>query len=364
MDATDRETDQTDRTDQFDTLVIGCGVSGLTTAISLQRAGRRVRIWAEALPPATTSNVAAAVWYPYRAYPVERVTAWGAEAYHRFLELANEPASGVILSEVLELRAEVGPDPEWASSVEGFRHARADELSGLYADGYAFRAPVIDMSVYLDYLRRTFEAEGGQIEQRAVRALDEAFAAAPVVINCTGLGAGDLLGDTDIHPARGQVLRIAPNGFRRVLLDDTDPNKVTYIVPRLHDIVLGGVDDDYDARPDADAAQTTSILRRCASLVEPFDPAFAAGLRAHPAATPANSVNGEAGAAPVEINGVAVGLRPVRSSVRLEAERLAADRLLIHNYGHGGAGVTLSWGCAAEVVRLLAAADAEPGSGA
>jgi D-amino-acid oxidase len=118
-------------------------------------------------------------------------------------------------------------------------------------------------------------------------------------------------------------------------------------VPRLRDIILGGVDDDDDERLEVDDAQSASILRRCANLVEHFDPAFAASLRAHLVAEAGGS------SALAEILGAAVGLRPVRSAVRLEAERIVPERLLVHNYGHGGAGVTLSWGCAAEVVRLI-----------
>ena len=49
-----------------------------------------------------------------------------------------------------------------------------------------------------------------------------------------------------------------------------------------------------------------------------------------------------------------VGLRPVRPTVRLEAEPLPGGRVLWHNYGHGGAGVTLSWGCAAELTAGVA----------
>jgi D-amino-acid oxidase len=52
------------------------------------------------------------------------------------------------------------------------------------------------------------------------------------------------------------------------------------------------------------------------------------------------------------ILGHAVGLRPGRREVRLELEWLAGGRAVIHNYGHGGAGFTLSWGCAREVVEL------------
>jgi D-amino-acid oxidase len=329
-------------------LVLGCGVSGLTTGISLQRAGHAVRIWAQALPPATTSNIAAAVWYPYRAYPIDRVTRWGAVAYRAFQELASVEGSGVIDREVIELLGAAGAEPWWNAGVDGFRRAEPSELPADYADGFVFRAPVIDMSVYLEFLMGAFLAGGGQIEQREVSDLAEAFAVSRVVVNCAGLGSRALVGDTDVHAARGQVLRIAPNGFERVLLDDTGPNKVAYIVPRLHDIILGGVDDDHDERLEVDEDQTPSILARCANLVEHYDPRFAASLRAH---------HGQpSDVAPAEILGIAVGLRPVRSSVRVEAERVAPDRLLLHNSGHGGAGVTLSWGCAADVVALLEAA--------
>jgi D-amino-acid oxidase len=186
------------------------------------------------------------------------------------------------------------------------------------------------MPIYLDYLQRRFRATGGAITQRAVASLEEALSEASIVVNCTGLGARELLGDTDLHPSRGQVVRIRPNGFRRCLLDDTGANAVAYIVPRQTDIVLGGTDDEGNASTEPDPAVTRDILRRCARL----DPAFAAISEA-------------------DILSVAVGLRPVRSAVRLEAEPRADGRLIVHNYGHGGAGVTLSWGCASEVANLV-----------
>ena len=316
----------------MDILVLGCGVSGLTSGIALQRAGHDVAIWAKALPPNTTSNVAAAVWYPYKAFPIERVTAWGAAAYRAFRDLARVAGAGVAMAEVLEVRDAPSANPWWAGAVDGFRHARPGELPPGYVDGYVFAAPVMDMSIYLDYLMREFRAAGGTITQREVARLDDALAAYPIVVNCTGLGARELCDDSDLHPSRGQVARVRHNGFPRVLLDDVGPNKVAYIVPRIHDIVLGGVDEEHIESTAVDPRQTESILRRCAALA----PAFAS-------LTPADVVS------------VACGLRPVRSSVRLEAEHLGENRVVIHNYGHGGAGVTLSWGCAREVVDLVAA---------
>ena len=56
--------------------VLGCGVSGLSSGIRLLEAGHSVELWARELPPHTTSDVAAAVWYPYRAFPQDRVNVW------------------------------------------------------------------------------------------------------------------------------------------------------------------------------------------------------------------------------------------------------------------------------------------------
>jgi D-amino-acid oxidase len=311
-------------------LIIGCGVSGLTTGLSLLEAGWSVTIWARDLPPATTSNVAAAVWYPYKAYPIEQVTAWGRYSLHRFAQLQADPASGIFPTSVLELKPELSPDPWWAPALKAFRHARPAELPSGYADGFLFEAPVIDTLVYMAYLVRTFQARGGCIIRRAVKGLAEAFGQCNVVVNCSGLGARELVGDRDLRPARGQIVRVKPTGVRQVLIDEEGPESLAYIVPRTRDIVLGGTYEEGNESTAIDSETTRSILRRCAALM----PAFAA-------------------ISDRDILQVVCGLRPVRSTVRVEAERVAPERLLVHNYGHGGAGMTLSWGCAAEVVRLI-----------
>ena len=317
-----------------DALVLGCGVSGLTTAILLQRQGRRVTIWARDVPPQTTSNIAAAVWYPYRAFPVERVLKWGADSYNAFRELVGKPNTGVILANVLDLQPEPdAADPWWAEGVDGFRHARPDELPAGYGDGFVFDAPVIDTSIYLDYLRSQFEAAGGVIvADRVVRDLGEAFDVCNLVVNCTGLGARELVNDARLRPSRGQVARVRHTGFRRVVMDDYGPNSLAYIVPRIHDIILGGTAIDDEESTAIDAAETPAILRRCAGLAPEF-----AALTTD------------------DVLEVKVGLRPVRDEVRLEVESPAPGRWLLSNYGHGGAGVTLSWGCAAEVAERAGA---------
>ena len=311
----------------MDILIIGCGVSGLSCGIRLLEAGCSAQIWARDLPPRTTSNVAAAIWYPYKAYPENLVVGWSAATYADFVQLAQLPETGVAQRAGMEIFPWVVEDPWWRAAVPSFRHATASELPNGYQDGYVFEAPVIEMPVYLGYLMQRFEALGGKITVRSLASVDEAFAQYDRVIDCAGLGARELIGDATLTPIRGQVVRVAQVGIERFWLDDYGPNGVTYIVPRANDCILGGTADEGSEDLTPDPATAAAIIARCVAL-EPR-------LRN------------------AEILEHKVGLRPGRPSVRLEAEQWAPGKLLIHNYGHGGAGVTLSWGCAAEVLGLI-----------
>ncbi|KFA93451.1 FAD-dependent oxidoreductase [Archangium violaceum] len=307
-------------------VIFGCGVSGLSCGVRLLEAGHAVEIWARELPPHTTSDVAAAVWYPYLAFPQERVTAWGARTLAELCALAARPETGVRRVLGTELLLWPAPDPWWASSVPGFRRATASELLPGFVDGFVFEAPVIDMRRYLPYLMERFRRLGGSILQREVRSLDEAWAVAPLVVNCTGLGSRTLLGDETLYPIRGEVLRVAPLPLERFLLDEQDEARgMTYLIPRIDDCILGGTAVKGSASLEPDPAQAEAILARAARLLP-------AGTRIH-------------------VSQHLVGLRPGRPAVRLELEQVDG-RHVLHNYGHGGAGVTLSWGCAEEVAAL------------
>jgi D-amino-acid oxidase len=312
---------------QADVIVVGCGVIGLTAAVRMRESRLDVRIVTAALPLDTTSGVAAALWYPYKAYPEDRILSWGKRSFEVFEDLTEISDSGVRMREGVELWREPAPEPWWASAVpRGVRRCAEDELPPGRRDGYAFAAPVVEMPVYLDYLLRRFVEGGGHVERRAISSLEEA-GDGRVVVNCAGLGARELVGDASMEPIRGQIVRVRNPGLSTFVLDEANPDGITYIIPRSQDCILGGTAEEGAWSTEADPEIAEGILRRCAAL-EPR-------LRG------------------AEVLEHKVGLRPGRPEIRLEREDAAPGSPRVHNYGHGGSGITLSWGCAEEALRLV-----------
>jgi D-amino-acid oxidase len=303
-------------------LVVGAGVVGLSCALRLLEDGHRVDVLARDLPLETTSAVAAALWYPYRAYPFERVAQWSARSYEEFARLAREPDTGVRMVEGTELHRAPAADPWWRQAVPAL--TRVTAMAAPYVDGWTFVAPVVEMPVYLHWLHRRVRALGGTVTRTALSALP---GHAEVVVDASGLGARLLAGDPAVQPVRGQVVLVDQVGLDRWTLDGAGP---VYVVPRSKDIVVGGTDDEGEWSRTPDPATAERILDRAVELVPEL-----AGAR---------------------VRGHRVGLRPARPTVRLEAERRDGTRV-VHCYGHGGAGVTLSWGCADEVADLVRADD-------
>ena len=314
--------------------VVGAGVVGLTCAVRLAEAGHRVRVVARERPAETTSAVAAALWFPYRAEPPERVDAWAARTYRELAKLAaDEPASGVAMRELVVFEREEKAEPTWINVVGGFRQLRGDELPAGYRGGWCAVVPVPETPRYLPWLAARLARAGVVVElvPAGLRSLAAAAEGAELVVNCSGLGARALAGDGAMVPVRGQLALVENPGLDRAYLDEDDPAGPTYIVPRRDDCVVGGTADIGAESVEPDEAVTASIFARAAKLV----PALA-GAR---------------------LLGVRVGLRPGRPAVRLELEtarELAVP--VIHCYGHGGAGHTLAWGCADEVATLAARA--------
>lgn len=296
-------------------IVVGAGVVGLSCAVRLLEAGHRVDVVARDLPLETTSAVAAALWYPYRALPQDRVTAWSGTTYAVLDAIADtDPESGVRMVPGTEVFTVPRPDPWWRSAVPSLERVR--DLPDGYADGWSFTTPVIEMPRYLAWLTARLHSLGGTLTRLNLRFLPEG---ADLVVNCSGLGARLLGSDRTVVPVRGQVVYVEQVGLEQWWLDGDGP---TYVVPREHDIVVGGTDQEGDWNRTPSPETATEILRRATRLVP--------ALR------------------DVRVLRHKVGLRPVRPAVRVER---VGD--VVHCYGHGGAGVTLSWGVADEVVLTL-----------
>ena len=304
--------------------VVGGGVVGLTSALELARAGHEVRCVRDQPVADTVSAVAGGLWFPYHVEPRDRVIAWGAAAFTRFEALASDPASGVALRE--GMLAERGPvDRWWTQSLPSWREAGEAELPAGATGGVVATVPLVTMPIFLPWLENRCAETGVVLEHARVDSLDDLDA--EVVVVAAGLRSGALVGDASGTPSRGQVALLENPGITRWLVDDDHPDGMLYVLPHPGWVVCGGTDvsGSWDTEPDP--AVHEAIVRRVRSAVPELARARVLGSR--------------------------VGLRPVAAAVSLAASE-PAGRRVVTNHGHGGAGVTLSWGCAEEVVRLVA----------
>ncbi|MEW6143454.1 MAG: FAD-dependent oxidoreductase [Thermodesulfobacteriota bacterium] len=309
-------------------VILGAGVSGLTCGVRLLEAGFSVSIKAYALPSDTTSSVAPAYWYPYKVAPQERVLGWAAYSYGKFVGLSLIPESGISMSGLLKIYEQRVDEPFWKSAVRAFRRAEPGELPPGYVDGFVTEVPRIETPVYMRYLQNRFAELGGALEEldREAVSLEEIYGEGQLLINCTGLGSRRLCRDGSTFPIRGQIVIVKNIGLERIVSVDSGRLAPIYIVPRDEDCILGGTAEEGDWDLNIDPDTSDKILTKCIAI--------------------------EPSLANAEIIGHKVGLRPGRTEVRLELEELPGGGAVIHDYGHGGAGFTLSWGCAEEVLRL------------
>lgn len=302
--------------------VVGAGVVGLSIAHELSAGGASVTVVAARPAEDTVSAVAAAVWFPYRSGASPSLGAWLARSLARFTELVADDVTGVDLREGTVVERRPGADRSWTAGVAGHRAAAPDELPPGALAGVRVGLPVITMSRYLPWLRTGCADAGVRFLRGTVAAVDDLAPDADLVVVAAGLRSGELLGDDTLYPIRGQVVRLANPGLTSWLIDDDHPEGLAYVVPRRDDVVCGGVAEVGSWNPEPDEETERAILRRTAALVP------------------------ELAGQPVLSRGV--GLRPGRDTVRLE--HVVGHALpVIACYGHGGAGVTLSWGCAEAV---------------
>ncbi|MEY2480461.1 MAG: D-amino-acid oxidase [Verrucomicrobiota bacterium] len=314
--------------------VIGAGVSGLTSAIVFAERGYRTSIFAHEVGQQTTSAAAGAIWYPYDAEPFDKVIAWALATYKVLVDLARDPRSGVSMIEQRNF-ARTGqiPIPDWATPLGARRlnqsviPSEVEESRG-FTSCFTVTVPLTDTTIYLDYLRDRFLNAGGEINA-GVRfdKLEDVDPKFDLIINCAGIGARELVHDVDLEPHRGQVAIVPKidNLNYAVVCDDAP---LMYAIPRANDCLFGGTNEVSEDRH-IDPVARKNIVTECSRVLKIDNPRVIVER---------------------------VGLRPFRKSgVRVEAGKLRDGRIVIHNYGHGGAGFTLSWGCAENVLAIAKA---------
>lgn len=309
--------------------ILGCGVAGLTCGVVLAERGHKVRIVAAEHWTATASGKAGGLWLPYRCEPRQRVLEWSRRTLEILMRLAEDAGNGVIVRETHELYREHTPpeDVWWLAAVPDHRPLRREELPPGHACGFAARLPIMDVPVYMPRLEERFRAAGGRIEitGKPIESLHQLPVEHRVVINCTGLGSRRLCNDRELFAIRGQLVRTTNPGVDRTIADEHHPLGIAYVIPRSTDCILGGTADEgiESLLPNRDDR------RRLLDVAAELEPRLREAT----------------------VLGDVVCLRPARSTVRLEPE-YADGRTIIHNYGHGGAGYTVSWGCAMEAAAL------------
>jgi D-amino-acid oxidase len=324
-----------------DVLVVGAGVIGLTTAICVAEAGVTVTVAAAEPPRQTTSVAAGALWGPHLVGMDDRIARWAAVTRDRLADLTapaiGASALGSVVRTVPGIAATATADaepPEYAAAGTVSR-CEPGEVPDGYAAAWRLSAPLIAMPGYLDYLAdRLSRAGGTSAFGTRFGTLADARDFAPsarVIVNCAGYGARDLVADRELVAVRGQAVVVRNPGLRDFFVGTGAAGwPLTYLFPHEDVVVLGGTEEAGRDSREPDPGTAARILEACVAIRPQLRDAAVVDHR--------------------------VGLRPVRPSVRLDVEQAADGATVVHSYGHGGAGVTLSWGCAEDAAGLVLAA--------
>ncbi|MBS1747987.1 MAG: FAD-dependent oxidoreductase [Bacteroidetes bacterium] len=304
--------------------VVGAGISGLSCTYLLSEENYTITVFAKAFSPEITSNRAAAFWFPYHVRNDKRGITWAKDSFAFYEKLSADKDSGISMKQLIKvLRVNTEEEePVWVEFIpEGAcKKIPKEQLDTGFEEAYEILVPLIETQIFLPYLQRELEKKNVVFETKIINDLND-LSSFDVVINCSGLGARQLCHDETIYPVRGQVALIETDESRPIYLDNELP---LYIVPRKDAMIVGGTYEEHVSDEKTEPATIEKILQTAYSVFP--------GLKQK------------------KVFGDWAGLRPFRKEIRLEYE---AGTNIIHNYGHGGSGFTLAFGCAADVVDLV-----------
>ncbi len=304
--------------------IVGAGISGMSTAYLLINEGYNITIYAKAFSPNITSNKAAAFWFPYHIRNDQRGIEWCNISYNYYKAFTAIPEAGISMQHLIKVLRENVDDKEpiWIDFMPAgsLRVMDEPELQQGVAKSYDITVPLIETQIFLPYLQQQLKQNGVTFIEKEVVDLDEFAIDYDIVVNCSALGSRKLCNDNALIPVRGQVALLSPREGLNLYIDNEKP---MYVVPRKDAIIIGGT---YEERVETDTTEPQTLERLLTNAYEVFPE-----LKKQ------------------QVIGNWAGLRPYRPEVRLEREE---GTNIIHNYGHGGSGFTLSFGCA-EAVRNI-----------
>uniref|UniRef100_T1IJ22 FAD dependent oxidoreductase domain-containing protein n=1 Tax=Strigamia maritima TaxID=126957 RepID=T1IJ22_STRMM len=323
--------------------VVGAGVNGLCTAVLIQELlpNVSVTIVADKTTTDTLSDGAAGLFRvsdSTRGPSPESIKTWTRDSYLYYKSIATSPQSddagikeisGYILAEEAE---NITKNLLLEDILPIWRKLDEDELKpfpGNWKYGSTFKTVLVECRRFLPWMTKKFQTNGGKILKQRINSLDELFGECDVVVNCSGFGAKYLCNDSRVVPIRGQVIKVKAPWIKEFVYGDYD----TYICPGFDFVTLGGTRqfDSYDTK--MNTYNSKEIWERCCKLVPNLKNA--------------------------KIEYEFVGLRPYRDEIRVELEYLTRKNStkfpVVHNYGHGGYGVSLAYGCAKNTAQLVKA---------
>jgi len=331
--------------------ILGAGVVGMTAAVHMLEnlpGILDVTLVAENFSPNVLSDKSAMIFFlnPHALpgdghssprQPPESEKRWlrtSFQAFQSLLVSAENAEVGISLLQGYALLSRSYPDPWWKDLVYGFRRVGLDSAEAKtfnvpphYTEIWSYKTFTMKTTFLLQWLLKKAKNLGCKVVERRISDFSELASDYDVVVNATGLGScKELARDALLYPIRGQAVLVSAPWIKNWIACDRSGKHIV-IVPRGSEVFLGGIAEHGSWNDEEDEEVAGDIMERCRAVV--------------PSLRGAKVVGGWA------------GLRPGRDEVRLEACQDPSGLSVIHCYGHGGRGVMLSWGCAADILDLV-----------